>query len=393
LFGALKKKFSEFIGRTEERAEEKAEEGDTREPEVEEPKKPGDEEPQIDKPKIDEPIQPEEPPESTKIEAETPAQKHQIEPAKTETEREKPEPPKKEPKKVTVSTRVKSMFKKEVELGEKDLESLFEGLELDLCQSDVAVTTADEILDKLKKGLIGQRVDIRDVGAHTQNVLREVLTSALTPEEGSEIDLLEAIRESEKPYKILFLGVNGTGKTTTIAKIAHYLTQNGLTCVLAAGDTFRAGAIEQLKKHGENLGLRVISHTKGSDAAAVVYDAVEHAKAKNIDIVLADSAGRMQTNINLMDELKKIARVNKPDLKVFVGDALTGNDAVEQAKVFNEAVGVDAIILAKLDADTKGGCALSIVNEIKRPIILVGVGQGYWDLKPFDRDWFVEQII
>jgi len=183
---------------------------------------------------------------------------------------------------------------------------------------------------------------------------------------------------------IVFFGVNGTGKTTTIAKLAYYLMQNGLKVVLASGDTFRAGAIEQLEKHADALGIKVISHQKGADSAAVVYDAVEHARAKNIDVVLADSAGRMQTNVNLMDEMRKIVRVIQPDLKLFVGDALTGNDAVEQARRFNEAVGVDGIILSKLDADAKGGSAISIAYEIKKPILFVGVGQEYTDLKEFD---------
>jgi fused signal recognition particle receptor len=168
---------------------------------------------------------------------------------------------------------------------------------------------------------------------------------------------------------------------------------NGVSVVLAAGDTFRAGAIEQLELHGSRLGVKVIKHQKGADAAATIFDAVDHAKARNIDVVLADSAGRMQTNANLMSEMNKIIRVNKPDLKIFVGDSLTGNDAVEQARTFNDSIGIDGVILTKMDADAKGGCAISIAYEIKKPIMFVGVGQEYEDLMEFDNRWFVGEIV
>jgi fused signal recognition particle receptor len=163
--------------------------------------------------------------------------------------------------------------------------------------------------------------------------------------------------------------------------------------VFAAGDTFRAGAIEQLQEHAKRLGVKVVSHQKGADSAAVIFDAVEHAKARGVDVVLADTAGRMQSKANLMDELKKIVRVNKPDMMLFIGDALAGNDAVEQAATFNEAVGFDAAILAKMDADVKGGSALSIVHATKKPIIYVGVGQGYDDLRRFDKEWFIGNLL
>ncbi len=188
------------------------------------------------------------------------------------------------------------------------------------------------------------------------------------------------------------MGVNGTGKTTTIAKIADWLQQNGKSVVLAASDTFRAGAIEQLEVHAERLGCKFIKHQAGADPAAVAFDAVEHARAKHRDIVLIDTAGRMQTNTNLMDEMKKIKRVAKPDLIMFVGDSLAGNDAIDQARKFHEAVGIDAVVLTKLDVDAKGGAALSISSAIGQPIAFVGIGQGYGDLMPFDATWIVERI-
>lgn len=300
-----------------------------------------------------------------------------------QTEVEKP--------KLTTATRVKSILAKSVKLSEKDIDSILRDLHVGLLQSDIAMETSEDIIRQLKANLTGKEIEKGKIHEFVQETLKGVLLKTLTPSE--DISLIEQIKESEKPYLILFLGVNGTGKTTTIAKVADYLRRKGFSCVLAAGDTFRAGAIEQIDKHAKNLGIKVISHQKGADAAAVVYDGAAHAKARNIDVVLADSAGRMHTNVNLMDELTKIIRVNKPNLKIFVGDALTGNDALEQAREFNEKVGVDAVILTKMDADAKGGAAISIAHGIKKPILFVGLGQAYSDLKEFDSEWFVKSII
>jgi len=192
---------------------------------------------------------------------------------------------------------------------------------------------------------------------------------------------------------IVFLGVNGTGKTTTMAKIAHYLKKHDFSTVAAAADTFRAGAIEQLSYHMVNVDIKVIKHEYKSDPASVAYDAIEHAKAKGINVVLIDTAGRQVSDKNLMKELEKIVRVSEPDLIIFVGDSLAGNDALFQAKEFKKNIGIDANILTKLDADSKGGAALSISFETKKPIIFVGVGQEYKDLEPFDRDLFVSNIL
>jgi fused signal recognition particle receptor len=202
----------------------------------------------------------------------------------------------------------------------------------------------------------------------------------------------ERLDAGKKPVVIMFVGVNGTGKTTSIGRLAYRLKQQGITCCMAAGDTFRAGAIEQLALHGERLGVTVIQHKAGADPAAVAYDAIEHAKARHKDVVLLDTAGRMQTNTNLMDEMDKIRRVAHPDLVVFVGDSLSGNDAVEQARRFDEVVDVGGVILTKVDVDAKGGAALSVAYTIRKPLLFVGVGQDYPDLRPFDADWLVDRI-
>ncbi|MHA2289488.1 MAG: signal recognition particle-docking protein FtsY, partial [Promethearchaeota archaeon] len=220
------------------------------------------------------------------------------------------------------------------------------------------------------------------------------ITDILTPEKN--INLLEEIRKKKNtnsPYTICFLGVNGTGKTTTIAKIAHYLKKNNISSVAAAADTFRAAAIEQLSYHMQNVGIKVIKHEYKSDPASVAYDAIQHAKAKNVNVVLVDTAGRQVSNKNLMREMQKIVRVAEPDLTLFVGDSLAGNDALNQAKEFNNDVGIDANILTKFDADAKGGAALSISYETKKPILFIGIGQGYDDLEPFNREIFISNIL
>ena len=200
------------------------------------------------------------------------------------------------------------------------------------------------------------------------------------------------LAEQKKPTVIMFIGINGTGKTTAIAKIANRLKQEERSVVLAACDTFRAGAIEQLSIHADKLNVKIVKSVQDADPASVAYDAIEHARSKMKDVVLIDTAGRMQTNNNLIAEMKKIVKVAKPDLKIFVGDSLAGNDAVEQAKVFDEAVGIDAIILTKIDTDAKGGAALSIAKTIGKPIAFVCDGQEYEDIEKFDADWMLERL-
>ena len=275
-------------------------------------------------------------------------------------------------------------------IRERKLDDLLDDLETILLESDVALPVAEEIKEALKGELVGRRlrrdVDMEDfVEEALQAAIRKVL--AVEP-----VDLDAYIDSHPKPVVLMFVGVNGTGKTTAIARIAHRLKKRGLSVVLAAGDTFRAGAIEQIDLHAQRLGVKIIKHQAGSDPAAVAFDAVEHARARYKDVVLIDTAGRMQTNTNLMDEMKKIKRIAQPNLVVFVGDALAGNDAVEQARAFDAAVGIDLAILTKIDADAKGGAALSIAHAVGRPVAFVGTGQNYEDLEPFDPDWMVERL-
>jgi fused signal recognition particle receptor len=275
-------------------------------------------------------------------------------------------------------------------LKERVLDDLLHELEMVMVEADVALPVAEELTGKVRTALAGRRIDRSfNIDEAVELALKAAVKEVLS---GNSLDLNERIKAKAPPFVIMFVGINGGGKTTSIAKLAHRMQQHGLSCVLAAGDTFRAGAIEQITLHSEKLGCRVIKHQEGSDPAAVAYDAVEHAKARKKDVVLIDTAGRMQTNTNLMDEMKKIKRVAKPDLVFFVGDALAGTDAVEQARRFDAAVGIDAVILTKIDADAKGGAALSISHTIGKPIAYVSFGQDYEDFRKFDADWMVGRI-
>ncbi len=275
-------------------------------------------------------------------------------------------------------------------IRESKLDDLLWDLEVGLMESDVAVEVIEELKSEIKAELIGKRVKRRaDFENAIQGAIRNSLQKVLTT---SSLDFDAYIDKKEKPVVLMFVGVNGTGKTTAIAKIAHRLLGQRKTCVLAAGDTFRAGAIEQLTLHSEKLGVKIIKHQAGADPAAIAYDAIEHAKARRKDVVLIDTAGRMQTNKNLMDEMKKIKRIAEPDMIIFVGDSLAGNDAVDQARKFNEAVGIDAAILTKIDADAKGGAALSITHAVGKPIIFVSTGQEYDEFAVFDAKWMIDRI-
>lgn len=275
-------------------------------------------------------------------------------------------------------------------LKDRVLDDLLHELLIGLVEADVALPVAEDLTKSVRNALSGKRID-KDfaideaVRLAVKAAVKEVLS-------GQDFRLTELVKSKPPPFVIMFVGINGGGKTTAIAKLANRFQKHGFTCVLAAGDTFRAGAIEQLTLHSEKLGCKIIKHQEGSDPAAVAYDAVEHAKARKKDVVLIDTAGRMQTNTNLMDEMKKIKRVAKPDVVFFVGDALAGSDAVEQARRFNEAVGIDGVILTKIDADAKGGAALSIAKTIGKPIAYVSLGQEYEEFMRFDADWMVDRI-
>ncbi|WP_296867929.1 signal recognition particle-docking protein FtsY [uncultured Methanobrevibacter sp.] len=284
-------------------------------------------------------------------------------------------------------------FVREKTISEKHVEDILWELEMELLQGDVAMEVATEVVDSVKNDLVGKKIKrSNDITEYTFIALRNAVSDIIDIPGKSMTEMIEEKKAQGEPLVVMFVGINGTGKTTTIGKLANYYLKKGYTPVIAASDTFRAGAIEQVTYHADNVGVKIIKHKKGSDPAAVAFDAVEHAKAQGKELVLIDTAGRMQTNVNLMDEMKKIKRVANPDLVIFVGDALTGNDATEQAIKFNDAIDIDGVILTKADADSKGGASLSIGYVIQKPIMFLGVGQGYDDIKEYDAEWMLDQL-
>lgn len=290
----------------------------------------------------------------------------------------------------SVSTAAKSVEKTFTEstLGRKTFDSIFWSLELALLENNLSSDVVDKVKLELSNNLVGKSMK-KDFKKIIIENLRQAFNSVLF--EVDEKEFLERLR-SKKPHIIMFVGINGSGKTTNLAKFAYYLKTKGFSCVLAAGDTFRAASIEQLRLHADVLGLKVINGDYGCDAASVAFDAVKHAESNNIDVVLIDTAGRLQSDANLMDELQKVKRTAKADVVIFVADSLTGNDVAEQAKVFNEKIGVDYVILSKTDVDTKGGAILSVGYTIKKPILFLGTGQTYRDLKQFKKEEILDKL-
>ena len=274
------------------------------------------------------------------------------------------------------------------------LDEILSELEEELLQSDMGHSAVMEVINSLKANLIGSRIDTR-IGLEkiVEQVVRKSLQNLLEAGYWDFDRTIHSFVTEETPVSIMIVGVNGTGKTTTTAKLAHRLNQQGYSVVIAAADTFRAGAIDQLAAHAEKIGVRCIKSQRGGDSAAVSRDAIESAKAKGDDIVIIDTAGRMQNKTNLMEELRKVHRITQPHLVIFVADALAGNDAVVQAKEFQRILNFDGVTMCKLDTDAKGGAALSIAHATGRPIVLAGVGQNYEDLKDFDPEWFLDSIL
>ena len=281
----------------------------------------------------------------------------------------------------------------EKELKEKDIEDILFQLEINLLESDVATEVIDSIKDSLKEKLVGTKVEKKTIESFIKKSLIQYIHE--TFDSAGSIDLISNIKgkkESGEPYIIVFVGINGTGKTTTLAKIANMLKNSKFSVVIAAADTYRAGAIEQLREHANRLNLKIIAQNYGSDPAAVAKDAVLYAKSHKIDCVLVDTAGRMQTSANLMEQIEKITKVVQPDFKIFVGDSLAGNDTVNQAREFHNHVTLNGSILTKSDADARGGAALSIVKVTSTPVIYVGTGQEYDDIISFNKNTFLENV-
>ncbi len=291
---------------------------------------------------------------------------------------------------IGATSKIKSFFSKQIEISEKEIEELIFELELSLIESDVEQDTAKEITEQIQKRLIGKKVSSKNLNEYLKEIIKEILKEMM---QTKQINLLDEIKNNSKPFKIILLGPNGAGKTTSIAKITFLLQKNGFDCVWAACDTFRSGAIDQLSEHAEKLGVKIIKQQYGADPAAVAFDAIKSAEANNNDVILIDTAGRQETNKNLMEELKKLERVVKPNLKIYVGEAYTGQGLLEMAKEFDEKIGVNAFILTKIDTDAKGGTTISLLYKLKKPILFVGTGQEYEDFEKFTPEFILNRII
>ena len=287
--------------------------------------------------------------------------------------------------------KAKSFARGEIVIEEQDLEDPLWELEMALLESDVEMSVADEILEGIREDLAGATRSFSDDTADVvEQALHDSLLSVISV---GQFDFDQRVAEADKPLVIIFTGINGVGKTTTIAKLTRYLEERGYSSVMANGDTYRAGANEQIREHAENLGRKLITHEQGGDPAAVIYDAVEYAKANDVDVVLGDTAGRLHTSEDLMDQLGKIERVVDPDMTLFVDEAVAGQDAVQRAREFDDAAEIDGAVLTKADADSQGGAAISIAHVTGKPIVFLGTGQGYEDIERFDPERLVGRLV
>ncbi len=294
--------------------------------------------------------------------------------------------------KVGLADKLKKAVLGKIKLSKDKVEEITDELEFSLIQADVHPDVAAEVCTKIKERMSDREFARGDLENEIKEILKEVFEKEAFGE-NKEFDLVEKVRAGKKPYKILFVGPNGAGKTTTIAKVARMLMDAGFTVVISASDTFRAAAIEQTEEHGRRLGVRVIRQNYGADAAAVAFDAIKHAEANKIDAVLIDSAGRQDTNFNLLKELQKINRIAAPDARIFIGESIAGNSLYQQVGKFKEMIGLDGVILTKADCDAKGGTAISILRETGVPIIYLGMGQAYTDLKKFDPKYIIDNLV
>lgn len=339
---------------------------------------------------------------STDVPSEEDKEKEEIE----EVEEALEEPKEKEP-----TPKLKKEFEKEPKIAEKkpgfltrfksaisykiteqEFNNIFEDLELSLLENNVALEVVEKIEEELKEQLVGKEIKKTDLEKEIKLALKAALENIIIEPDNIVNTIKEIKKEGKTPFKILFFGINGAGKTTAIAKFVKMLQRDNLSCALAASDTFRAASMEQLQIHADKLGVKMIKHDYGSDPSAVAFDAIKYAEANNIDVVLIDTAGRMHTKDDLLKEMEKISRVTDPDLKVFVAEAIAGNDATEQAKAFNEIIEIDGTVLSKTDIDEKGGTIISISYVTKKPILYIGTGQDYYDLELFDKEKFISQL-
>lgn len=288
-----------------------------------------------------------------------------------------------------ITRKIAGLIFKELKISEDDVKNTFENFETDLLEADVALPVTERLSTDIKTKIVGRSIKYDELEKFVNQNIKTTLQELLAQE---KFDIVQFVRQRPKPVKLLFVGPNGAGKTSTMAKVANLLLKNDYKCLFSASDTFRAAAIEQTAAHAKSLGITVISHKYGADPAAVAFDAIKHAEADGIDVVLIDTAGRQETNRNLIEELRKIVRIAKPDLTIFVGEAIVGNAIISQIQQFNAAVKIDGVILTKIDCDAKGGAALSIKSTTGIPILYLTVGQKHDDIVTFSAEFIIDRI-
>jgi len=295
---------------------------------------------------------------------------------------------------ITFNTKLKGVLLRKVVLSEKDVAPFLDSLKIDLIKADVNYEVAEKIAENIGKGLIGKELTPGNETEKVNEIIKQAVADVLSKQKGVDLEsmIIESKRAGKLPFKIVFLGPNGAGKTTTIAKVAYMLSKKNISSVISASDTFRAAAIEQAEIHAEKLHIDVVKGKYGADPASVAFDAIAHAKAKGIDCVLIDTAGRQETNKSLLEEVKKIVRVSNPDLVLFVGESIAGNALLDQIRRFNEVVKIDGVILTKLDCDAKGGNTLSVLSETTIPVLYFGTGEKYDDLVPYKAEMIIDSI-
>jgi fused signal recognition particle receptor len=312
---------------------------------------------------------------------------------KKEKEKKEEKKTKEERLEPTLTTKIKGIFLKEITINEKDVESALEDFKFQLIEADVAYEVSEELIENIKKNIVGKKIEYKNFDSFIKGEIKSSLFNVIKQENFDLIEFIQEKRKVEKPVKILFVGPNGHGKTTTIAKIAHLLKTKGISCAISASDTFRAAAIEQTVEHAKKLNVPVVKSFYGSDPTAVAFDCIKYAQSKDIDVVLIDTAGRQETNRNLIEEMKKMDRVIKPHLKILIGESIVGNAIINQINEFNSAIHLDGVILTKVDCDPKGGVVLSIKKTTNLPILYMGTGQNYDDLIKFDENFIISKII
>ena len=388
MFGKLKEKLKGFFKKTEEKAEEKIEKDLKKEEKVETTMDKLEGQIQEAEVKVKEIKQEKEIEKlkGKKKKENIEKQGQRLEEIEKKAEKKEKLDEKKETEKKSIFTKIKSKFK--FKITEEYFEEIFSELEFALLENNVALEVVEKIKSDLKTELIGIEIEKNKVEQEIKKALK-ISIESLFPE---SLNILEKIKSKKEPYVVLFFGINGSGKTTSLAKLTSLLLKNNISCILAASDTFRAASIEQLEFHGKKLNVKVIKSQYKADPASVAFDAITHAKKHNIKVVLIDTAGRMYTKQDLMKEMEKITRVSEPDLKIFVAEAITGNDAVTQAQQFNDAIGIDGIILTKSDVDEKGGSIISVSYVTGKPILYLGTGQNYKDLQKFDENKILKAL-